>query len=247
MIGALNSQGLVAGAVVDVVDGLGGERVGDAELVGAGGLVADGGVGHLADLVVAVGADGVDDVVEGEVLADPGAGAAGGDEVHGVGGGEGELARRLGDEGGALGRVDGLVRGGDAAALLRVLPGPLPRHQVVPRVVRDVVGAARLVDLEQVDRPPVGRHPDADVVAPRRRRPVRHPVHVDLAPQHPDRRRVPVVRRHRDRPALLLGERRRERGGRAGGSHAQESGHTAEEHLGCCCCCCFCCSIFGIV
>ncbi len=234
----LDSQGLLASAVVDVVDGLAVKRDGEAELVGASRLVALGGVGHLADLVVAPGADGVDDVVEGEVAADPGAGGAAVDVVHRVGGGEGELAGGLLDDRGALGRVDGLVGGVDGAALYRVLHRRPTGYQVVPGVVRDVVGAARLVDLEQGDRASVGRHPHTDVVASGERRPVRHPVHVDLASQHADRGRVLVVRRHlrgagRERPEV-----RREGRGRAGSSHAQES-YSTEEHLdrGCCFCC----------
>lgn len=85
------SGGLLAGAVGNVHDVHAGEGVHGSELVGARGLVADGEV-ELADLVVAVLAAGVLDVVQGGVVVQPGAGRAADVGVDTVGCHEWEFA-----------------------------------------------------------------------------------------------------------------------------------------------------------
>lgn len=134
------------------------------------------------------------------------------------------------EKAGALGHRHVLVGCREPAAGGRGLRRVLARHQVVPRVVRDVVGPARLVDLEQVHGPPVRGHLHAQVVAVRRRGPVRRAVRVDLAAEDADRARVGVVRRHGDRGAALLGRR----GGNSRRGHSRcggKEGQYAAAHL----------------
>jgi hypothetical protein len=206
-----------AGAVGNVADSLALESGLQTELVGAGGLVALGQVGVVAPLVHAHGAGRVGDVEEREVVADPGVGLlAAGDEVHGVGGGEGEgLVLGL-EQVRALGHVDVLVGGRDAATLDGVLGGALAGDEVVVGVVGDVVGSAGLVDLEQVDAAAVGADFDAHVVAVNGAGPVSDAVGVDLATENTDRGRELGVGSNGDAVATLGGNGQSGSAGREG-------------------------------
>ena len=209
---------LVARGVHDVVDGGVGEGGGGAELVLAGGLVGGGPV-EPAALVVAPGAEGVEDVVEDVVVLDPvgvGAVEAAGEEVHAVGGAQGHLAVAGVDEVGAAGDVDVLVlhRGGAAGG--GPVGGAVARVEVVPGVVADVVGALGLVDAQQVDVPAPVAERDAQVGAVDRVGPVGDAVRVDLAAEHADRGRVAVVGRHPD-------------GALAGGDSGEEEGREEDK------------------
>ena len=84
------------------------------------------------------------------------------------------------DQTGALLRGDRLVVHLDAAAGDGVGHGRLARVEVVPGVVGDVVGAAGLVDAEEVDGAPAVGDLDADVVAVYAHRPVGYAVGVDV-------------------------------------------------------------------
>ncbi|KAH8201053.1 hypothetical protein TruAng_004749 [Truncatella angustata] len=68
----------------------------------------------------------------------------------------------------------------------RLVQRRVPRVEVVPGVVGDVVGALRLVHPEQPHAAAGIRDRHADVAARDRVGPVGDPVRVDLAPQHPD-------------------------------------------------------------
>ncbi|KAL1844739.1 hypothetical protein VTK73DRAFT_1880 [Phialemonium thermophilum] len=78
---------------------------------------------------------------------------------------------------------------------------------VVPGVVADVVGAAGLVDAQEVDGAPLVAQAHADVVAVDGARPVGHAVGVDLAAEHADGGRVAVVRGGPDGAAAGGGDR----------------------------------------
>jgi hypothetical protein len=223
----LQSLGDNAGAIGDVADCLAFESGLQTELVRAGGLVALSQVGVLAPLVDAHGAGAVGDVEEGEVVADPGVGLlAAGDEVHGVGGGEGEgLVVGL-EQVRALAHVDVLVGGCDAATLDWVLFGSPAGHEVVVGVVGDIMGAARLVDLEQVDAAAVGADLDAHVVAVNGAGPVGDTVGVDLATKNTNRGREVGVRSNRNAVVTLGGDGQ---GGSAG--HEGCNGGDREVHF----------------
>lgn len=117
---------------------------------------------------MAPGAGGVEDIIKDVVLGDPavGLGEAAGEIVHAVGGAEGQLVAVGAEQVRALGRVDVGVGHGDRAAGGRALRRGVPRVQVVPGVVANVVGALGLVDAQQVNGPSaVGqRHADAAAV-----------------------------------------------------------------------------------
>lgn len=107
--------------------------------------------GERAKLVEAVVAHGVEDVPQLVVVANPGvaAGAARTDEVHGVRSSEWQLARRRFDEMAAVVGGDELVVGGKATARLDVaFDCRVTSLEVVPSIERNIVGTARLIDLE---------------------------------------------------------------------------------------------------
>jgi hypothetical protein len=155
--GLLQGLGDDTGAVGDVLDGGAFHGGLEAQLVRAGGLVAQVEVRVLAPLVNSQSAGRVGNVEEREVVADPGVSLlAAGDEVHGVRGRESKgLVLGL-EEVLALAHGKVLVSGRDAAAHDRVLGGRLAGHEVVVGVVGDVVSASRSVNLEQVHAATVG-------------------------------------------------------------------------------------------
>lgn len=221
---------LVAGGVADVEDWGAGVLDGEAELVGALGLV---GVGPVegALLVAAPGADGVDDVVEEVVVGDPAARLveAGGEEIHAVGGAERQLAAVGADELAALGGVDRLVLHGDAAAADGLVGGRVARVEVVPGIVADVVGAARGVDAQQVQLAVLVGQRDAEVGAVDGAGPVGDAVGVDLAAEDADRRRVAVVGGGPDGAAVAgAAFQQRFAGGRRCGGGLREEGDEDE-------------------
>lgn len=223
----LLSSDLLARAVEDVLD-LKVEFLGGAETTGALGLVADGKV-EVALLVDTVLADGVVNVVEHVVLGDPALGLAEarGDVVHGVGGGEGELA--LVEDVLALGGVDVLVVHGDATALLGVLGGRLAKAKVVPGIVGDVVSTAGGVDLEEIDGAALVGDLDADVVAVNGTGPVGDAVGVDLAAKNSNAAGVLVVGSDAGRAGLTTGERAgRNQGSRSSSKDGGELGEHAD-------------------
>ena len=148
-------------------------------------LVADGEI-DAAQLVVTELADRILDVEEAIVLSDPAVrlAQAAGDVVHAVGGGQGETA--------GLEVLDA-VAGGDVLHLHidgatgdGVNRGALAGDQEVVGVIRDVVGAAGLIDAEEVNRAAAVGDADADVLAVDRHGPVGDPVGVDLAAENAD-------------------------------------------------------------
>lgn len=181
----------------------------------------------MALLVDAVLADGVVDVVQLVVLGDPALGLAQarGDVVHRVGGGEGKLA--VVEEVLALGGVDVLVVHVDATSHLGVLGGRLAEAKVVPGIVRDVVGTAGRVNLEEIDGAALVGDLDADIVAVNGTGPVGDAVGVDLATQDSDAAGVHVVRSDAARAGLAS----RERVGRDKGSSSRDNSGELGEHF----------------
>jgi hypothetical protein len=222
----LASFGDDAGAVGDVLDfetiqfGLNTKRV------RAGGLVAKVEVGVLAPLVDAESALGGGDVEEREVVADPGGGLlAASDEVHGVRGGESKSLVDGLEEALALAHGEVFVGGRDLAAFNGVVPGGLVGDEVVVGIVGDVVGAAGLIDLKEIDATTVGGDADAQVVTAHSAGPVGDAVSVDLASEYTNGGRELIVRGDGD--CVTLGGNRQGSGaGRKGGD-----GCNGEEHI----------------
>lgn len=175
----LSSSNLLASAVGNV-DDVAVELLDRSEAARADRLVADGEV-EVADLVNAVLADGVVDVVEVVVLGDPALGLAEArsEVVHAVRGRERQLA--VLHEALALGSAHDLVVHVDTTTLVGILGGRLAVGEVVPGIVGDVVGTTRLVDAEEVEGTALVGDLDADVVAADGTRPVGDAVGVDLA------------------------------------------------------------------
>lgn len=167
--------------------------------MGAAGLVADAQV-EGAGLVVAERAKRVGNVVENVVLGDPAARVSqtAGNEIHAVGGRQGQLVAGRLDERSALRSINLLVLHSDTAARDGVDSGRGASLQVVPGIVADVVGTAGLVDAQKVDRAVAVGNLDAKVVAVDGAGPVGDAVGVDVAAENADRRRVAVVRSDRD-------------------------------------------------
>ena len=224
---------------MDVVDGRAGQRHGGAESVRARGLVGLGEV-ERALLIVAPRTYAVEDVVQGVVLTDPAValGDAARHEVHAVGGAQGQLAVVGVDEVGAVGRVGILVLHGGGAAGRGVGRGRGAGDEVVPGVVADVVGAARLVDAEQEDGAVAVAQAHAEVGAVDRHGPVGDPVRVDFAAEDADRRRVAVVGRgpHRLGGGAASREPTREKKRRAHGER-MDGDQVAGEKSGSSSCC----------
>lgn len=183
---------LLASAVLNVGDLEAGGRVVLAQGVRALGLVADAQV-ESALLIVTVVADRVEDVDELVVLGDPAALVLGAraDVAHAVGGRERQLA--VVHEVLALVGIDEFVVHGDATAGVRLVLGRLAKGEVVPGVVRDVVGTTRLVNLQEVDAAALVRDLDANVIAVDTHGPVGNTVGVDLASDNTDGGRVLLV------------------------------------------------------
>lgn len=223
----LGSLGL-AGAVSNVGDAL--ATVGDlrTQSVRARRLVALAEI-ESADLVVSVLAEGIGHVDELVVLVDPAVGLAhaAGHVVHAVGGGQGQLA--VVEEVAALAGIDELVGHVDAAAGVGVLLGALAEAKVVPGIVGDVVGAAGLVDLEEVEASVAVGDLDADVVAVNAHGPVGNTVGVDEAAQHADGGRVLLV--GSDACASALTSAAGDRNGRDGGSRGSQDSSDGGEHF----------------
>ncbi|KAK0762742.1 hypothetical protein N5P37_005560, partial [Trichoderma harzianum] len=181
----LSSSLSLAGAVSNVGDAL--ARVSNLGTQGvrARRLVADVEI-QSAGLVVSVLAERVGDVDELVVLVDPAVGLAhaAGDVVHAVGSRERQLAAV--HEISALAGIDELVVHGNAAASVGVLLGTLAEAKVVPGIIGDVVGTARLVNLEEVEAAVAVGDLDADVVAANTHGPVGNTVGVDQAAQDTD-------------------------------------------------------------
>jgi len=225
----LQSSDLLASAVEDVLDlevGL----LDGTETAGALGLVADGKV-EVALLIDTVLANGVVDVVEGVVLGDPALGLAeaGGDIVHAVGSGEGQLS--VVHEVLAVGSIDILVVHGNATTHVRVLGGRAAEAEVVPGIVGDVVGTTGGVDLEEVDGASLVGDLDADVVAVDATGPVGNAVGVDLASQDTNAAGVLVVGSDAGRARGATGSNGAgsDQGSRGGGEDGGELG----KHFGC--------------
>lgn len=147
----------------------------------AGSLVRVG-VVEVARLVATQSAQGIEDVVEDVVLADPGVVLleTAGQKVHAVGGAEREVAVLGVDEVLAVGRVDVLVGHLDGATGGGLLGGGEAGVEVVPGIIADVVGAFGLVDAEEVDGAVLVGEGDADVCAVDRVGPVGDAIGVDL-------------------------------------------------------------------
>lgn len=196
------SSNELAGAVLDVPDGKVESLVG-AETRGASRLVADSQV-ESAGLVDTPVADGVKDVVQLVVLGDEAVGLAQarGDVVHAVGASEGKLA--VVHEVRAFASRSVLVLHVDATAHVRLLGSRLAEAKVVPGIVRDVVGTARLINLEEVDTSARVGNLDADVVAANGAGPVGNAVGVDLAAQDTNGGRVLLMGSHADSGSAAL-------------------------------------------
>lgn len=97
------------------------------------------------------------------------------------------------DQAGALGGIDLLDLDVNTAAIEGVRLGRFAGLEVDPGVVADVVGAAGLVDAQEVDGAALVAELDADVVAVNGSGPVGDAVGVDLAAENTDRGRVLVV------------------------------------------------------
>lgn len=160
------------------------------------GRLVIGGPVERADLVETPGTDGIEDVVENVILCHPAIGLreTAGQEIHAVGCAEGQLAALCMDEAGALRGVDILKshRGGTAGGGLR--SGRVAGVEVIPGIVTDVVGTARLVDAEEIDGSTLIRQRHTDVVAVDRARPVGDAIRINLASQDTDRGGITVVR-----------------------------------------------------
>jgi len=196
LYGAFNLSGHVldTSAVGDVLDGVGSENSGNTELVRARRLVGDRKV-ESAGLVVTPGASRVENVVESVMLSNKAArlAKAAGQVVHAVGSGEGKATVRGVDKARTLrGRYD-LIVGSDSSTSGRIGSGRLSSRQVVPGVIRDVVSATGLVDVEKIDGSISNGNLDADVVAVDRHGPVGNTVGINLAAQNTDGRRVLLV------------------------------------------------------
>lgn len=178
-------------------------------------LVADGQV-ERAGLVPAILAQRIDKVEEIVVAGDPAVGVveAASNKVHAVGRSQGQSARV--EQRSAFLRVDKLILHVDAAALSGVFLGRPAKAKVVPSIVRDVVGTARRVNLEQDEAAASVRDSDAEVVAADGSRPVGDTVGVDLAAQDTDGGGVLGVRSDADGLAPAEGA------GRDGGSSGCE-------------------------
>jgi len=205
-----------ASAVRNVVDRAGGQWDGQAEHAGARGLVANVEV-EGAHLVDAVGADVVEDVEERVVLRHPrrGLGQARRDEIDAVSGFKSEAAVFGRDDVGALVHVDLFVVHVDAAAHGWVLRGVVTGHEVVPGVVRNVVRAAGLVDVQESHGAIAVADFDAHAAAAWETWPVGDAVGVDLATENANGGAVLVVRSDRDGG-----------GRRHGGSEAEDGGES---------------------
>lgn len=203
---ASRSQDLFSGRVSNVIHGIRRQLGLRAKRVITGGLVLPRPPIQLALLIIAQRAHRVGNVEQHVVLPDPAVRIlqAARDEIHAVGRAQRQPVRV--DEVPAVGRVGVLVGHGDAAARDRLLGGGLARLQVVPRVVADVVGAAGLVDAQEVHGAVAEAELDADVVAVDAHGPVGHAVGVDLAPQDADRGRVAVVGGRPDARPVCRGE-----------------------------------------
>ena len=162
--------------------------------MGARGLVGDRKV-ESAGLVVTPGASRVEDVVESVVLGNEAArlAKAASQVVHAVGSGKGKAAIRSVDKARAVGGRYDLVIGSDASTSGRIGSGRLSSRQIVPGIVRDVVGATGLVDVEKIHGSIANGNLDADVVAVDRHGPVGNTVGINLAAQNTDGRRVLLV------------------------------------------------------
>jgi hypothetical protein len=129
-------------------------------------LVADIKV-ECACLIESEGADSIANVVENVVLGNPAArlGEAAGHEVHAVGGTQWELMVRCVYEAGTLRCRDFLIFHGNRSAAGRISRGRLSCLEVVPCIVANIVGAARLIDPEQVNGAATIAELNTDIVA----------------------------------------------------------------------------------
>lgn len=201
----LDSSDSFAGSIGNVGDVLGGQGGVDAENAAAAGrLVADVQV-QGALLIDTIGADGVVDVPETVVLGDPAVGLAdaGSDEVHAVGGREGQLAIRVVEEVRAFVHVDALVLHVDTTAHGRVDSGVLTGDKSVPGVVAHIISTSGLIDAQEVKRTALVADLDTHVVTANAHGPVGNSVGVDLATQNSNGGRELNMRSGGDGASLL--------------------------------------------
>ena len=173
-----------------------------------------------ASLIVTILADGIQHVVQLIVLSSIAVRFvlhASRNIVHAVGSRQGNLA--IVQQVSTLAGRTVLPVHVDAAALVRLLVSALAKGEVVPRIVRDVVRAARGVNFQHVEAAAAVRDLDANVVAADRTRPVRHAVGVDVAPHDADGARVHIVRSDAGSLAALG-----EGGSASDGSRGREEG-----------------------
>jgi hypothetical protein len=149
---------------------------------------------ELANLIVTKRASiRVQHVPERRVVAKPSALGTASKSTHAVGSRQRELLVGSLDDVGALVHRRVGDDGVDASAHRRLGLGSLAGAEVVPRVVGDVVGATRLVDVEEVDFTPVGGDLLAEVVAARGHGPVGDAVGVYVAAEDADGGTVDIV------------------------------------------------------
>lgn len=228
---SLKSDRKLASTVGNVLDRKAGQGLGAAEAAGAGGLVADCQV-ELALLIDTPGAGRVLNVEEGVVLGHEALrlGKARRQVVHAVGSREGQPAAVL-EEVLALAGGDGLPVHGNTTTLGGSIGGRFASAKVVPGIVGNVEGTARLVDAEQVDAAVAVGDFNADVVAADGVGPVGNAVNVNLATKDTDGRREGVVGRNAG-GAGLAGIPDRNGGGRdQAGRSSKEGGQSDGEHI----------------
>lgn len=209
----LSPQKLLASADFQIVDRETRERVLCAQGVIA--LNERRGVIHLAPLVEAKGAHHIRDVVESGVVTAESAGLAVVLVVR-VERREGQLAVRSLDDVLAVAHGDDLVlcRHGVAGDCLLARTGA--SHEVVPGVVADVVGAARGVDVQDIDAAAVGLDFKADVVAVDGHGEVGDAVDVDVTAWDADGGRVLDMRSEGDALSAGGGDEANSDGGNLG-------------------------------
>lgn len=190
-----SSKDLLAARVLDVEDRGILQRVRQPQGMATGRLVLCRPI-QRARLVVAQRANRIEDIVQDIVVCNPAVllRKAIREVIHAIRCAEGHFAARCIDQAAALARVGGLELHGNRAASDRLVGRRVAGVEVVPGVVADVVGAAGLVDAQQVDLAPAVGEGDADVVAGDALGPVGDAVGVDFAAEHADAGRVAVVR-----------------------------------------------------